>query len=51
MLAILCLAAFSGTAGALAGQLAFAVQAKVYKKTTLELSYSVSARRAYNSCL
>ncbi|CAD6565560.1 MAG: hypothetical protein ASARMPRED_007328 [Alectoria sarmentosa] len=46
ILAILCLAAFSGTAGALAGQLAFAVQAKVYNKTTLELSYSSSAAYA-----
>ncbi len=40
-LAILSLAAFAGQASSLANQLAFEVQGKVYRKTPLEMSYSV----------
>ena len=41
VLGILSLAAFVGLASALANQLAFVVQAKLYHKTPIELSYSV----------
>ena len=41
LLAVLCLAAFSGNVSALSGQLAYPHQAAVYGKTILESSYSV----------
>ena len=41
-LAILCLAAFAGTASSLVNQLAFEVQGRLYHKTLAEMSYSVS---------
>jgi len=41
ILAILCLSAFSGLTSALANQLGFIAQAKLYEKTLVQLSYSV----------
>lgn len=43
VLAILCLSAFSGLASSLANQLGFVAQAKLYEKTLVQVSYSVSS--------
>ncbi|KAL2014532.1 hypothetical protein VTN00DRAFT_2057 [Thermoascus crustaceus] len=43
ILSILCLAAFSGMASALANQLGFGAQAKTYRKELGELAYTISA--------
>lgn len=42
ILAVLCLAAFSGTLGTMTGQLAYPTQAKVYHQSSQALSYTVS---------
>ncbi|EXJ70576.1 uncharacterized protein A1O5_06646 [Cladophialophora psammophila CBS 110553] len=46
MLGILCLGAFSATCSAVANSSGFVAQAKVYHKTPIEISYSVSAGTA-----
>lgn len=45
-LAILCLAAFAGTASSLVNQLAIEVQGKLYHRTPIQMSYAISAAMA-----
>ena len=42
ILIIYCLAGFAGTASSLANQLGFEAQAKLYHKTLVQMSYTVS---------
>ncbi|KAL2014881.1 hypothetical protein VTN00DRAFT_2406 [Thermoascus crustaceus] len=43
ILAVLCLSAFSGLASSLVNQLGFVAQARLYHKSLVEVSYSISA--------
>ena len=47
ILVIYCLAGFAGTASSLANQLGFEAQAKLYGKTLVQMSYTVSKHRFF----